>query len=345
MRWPWQKSELREVDTSYTAQMVENHMEAVSTPAKQLTGWVHAAAAAWSESLALCKVEASDPVRRALNPRVLSQLGREMIIEGGTLRRIMVGQGMIALERPLTALRLAAGRGWQVQLGEPENSTTEYLSDPETLFLPWQTNPGDPFKPVPPWKNGAGNLGNELEAALIAESSGPMGSVLFVANPGPNPGVDAQKKTMGVISPQLDFTGTKRGKLAMMMYQGTGGRGFSMDHQGKPFRVGAAPPQGLIELRGQLGAEILAACSIPPAMLAGGSPGPAMITARRNFERGAVVARCEILSVDLSEAFNEPVRVSLPAARRVDISTAARTVSALQKAGMKLDEAKSLAGL
>ena len=311
---------------------------------KLITGYIQAAASSWSESFALATVRASDPVRRALSPIILSQLGRDQILHGGSFLRLDMMAGDIHLQRPLSVYRLAGG-GWQLTVGDPSRPSTVNVLDDEVLFMPWQTDAANPYKPVAPWRNATGSLGNELEAALIAESSGPMGSVLFVANPGPNPDFDAQKKTMESIAPNLDFTGSKRGRLAKMMYQGVGGKGFSQDHQGKPFRVGAAPPQGLVDLRSQLGSEILSSCSIPPAMLMGGSPGPAMITARRHFERTIIPARFKVISEYLSESFGERIMLAYPVGLRGDNSTSARTVAALTRAEVPLDEAMEIAGL
>ena len=345
--WPFRKKQSE--PQGYEAQMVDA-LEAQASGAatrKQITGYIQAAKSAWCEAGALANVEASETVKAALSPDVLGNILADQIMNGGSFHRLVVVAGNLHLQRPLSTYRLAKGGGWQIQIGEPSNPSMLNVLDSEVLYIPWQTEPASPYVPVAPWRNATGMLATEEEDLLISEMRGPMGSVLFLANPTPYPDLEAVKKSGKAYINQFDgLSGKRRGQLAILSNPNqSGNKGFTQDSQGKPFRIGASPPQALAELRAQLGGEILAACSIPPAMLLGGSPGPATITARRNFERTIVPARFKIVSAYLSAAFAEPVMLTYPVKHRADNSTAARTVAALQKAGMKLDDALELAGL
>lgn len=347
MRWPFRKKQFE--SQGYEAQIVdawEDQAGGASTR-KLVTGYIAAAGSAWAEALALCEVQSSEPVQRALSPVILAQIGRDSILQGGSFYRTLAVAGAIRLERPLSVYRLAQGGGWQVQVGEPSHPVLLNVVDSEVLYMPWQTNAINPYLPVAPWRNATGQLTREMEAALNDELKGPMGSLLFLANPYPYPGAESKKTRGKAYSEKLSrFSGKDRGRLAILTNPSNAmNKGFTSDSVGKPFRIGAAPPQTLALLREQLGAEILASCSIPPAMLLGGSPGPATITARRNFERTIVPARLKIFSEYLSVAFQEEVMLTYPAKCRADNSTAARTVAALEKAGVPLDEAMQLAGL
>ena len=346
MRWPFGKKQFE--PQGYAAQTL-NEFEAQAANAgsrKQITGYIQAAASAWAEVFALAEVQASEAVLRALSPVVLAEFGRDLILHGGSFHRLFVVAGDIRLQRPLSVYRLAQGGGWQLQVGEPSRPSLMSVADEGVLFIPWQTEAANPYLPIAPWRNATGNLIKELESLLFDEISGPMGSVLFLSNPHPFPDQDSRKKSGKAYGKEFEGIRNERGKLMILNNPSQGlNKGFTQDSVGKPFRIGAAPPSSLTEIRTQLGAEILAACSIPPAMLAGGVSGPATITARRNFERTIIPARFKIVSEYLSQSFGEKVAISYPVKYRADISTSARTVAALVKADIDKEEAMKLAGL
>ena len=331
----------QQADPNYTDQLIAAGMlEAAQPAAKGLVSYVQAAANAWSEALALCDVEGTS----ALTRTVRADIGNDLIMYGGTILYIKVDGRSVTLERPLTAHRVKHG-AWQLTVGEPLQSSTITVLHDECIFIPWSTQPNDPYAVLPPWKNLSGDAARELESALHDELKGPIGSVLFLSNPISHPDSDARKKSGQAYRELLDFKGAGRGKLAVLNSPSqTMSKAFTSDSVGKPFRVGAAPPQALVDLRTQYGEEILAMCSIPPAMLMA-QPGPAQIVGRRHFERTIVNARAAMISERVSDALNQKIEMKYPARHRSDNSTSARTVAALVKAGMSLSEAKQLAGL
>ena len=344
--WPFKK---KQADSQGYEGAILGALEAQASGAsirKLITGYMQSGASAWSEAFALADVQASESVRTALSPIVLAEIGRDMILQGASFHLMSVMAGGINLQRPLYVYRLAGGGGWHTQYGEPSRPVTRIASDAQVSYIPWQTEPSNPYLPVSPFRNSTGTLDKEIEAALNDELKGPVGSVLFLANPTPHADADAVENSAKAIKPLLNFEGSNRGRLATLKNPSVSmNKGFTQDSVGRPFRIGAAPPQALADLRSQLGAEILAAASIPPAMLLGTSSGPATITARRNFERTIVPARFKIVSAYLTHAFAESVTLTYPVKHRADNSTAARTVAALQKAGVPLAEAMELAGL
>ena len=339
MIWPFKKKGYTEV--------VTDALEAAASGAyvkRELTGYIVAGASTWMEAFSLADVKAGRRVQAALSPTVLGQIGWDCAIHGAALHRIRVAGGRLALERPLSVYRLAQGGGWQLQVGEPARPVLINVMDAAVLFVPWNSRRATPFTPVPPWKHATGDLGTEMDAALVAELAGPVGSVLFLNSD--QAGAVAKRKLSKAAKPALDFSGAKRGRLAVLQNWTAPhkARALSMDSVGKPYRIGAAPPQALSLIRDQLGAEILASLSIPSPMIIP-SPGPAIIAARRNFERCIIPARFKLVSDCLSMAFNEPVEIVYPVKYRADVSTAARTVSALVGANVPTDEAMEIAHL
>ena len=129
--------------------------------------------------------------------------------------------------------------------------------------MPWSTDPQDSYRPIPPWRNATGSLATEIENSLDAELGGPVGQILFIAKSSPSPDQDTTTKIHQALAPQLNFTGRDRGSLKTISYQGIAGRSFSMDSQGSRLES-VHLHQHRLWITEQLGAEILAACSIPP---------------------------------------------------------------------------------
>ena len=259
--WPFRKKQSE--PEGYEARMLDA-LEAQASGAidrKLITGYIQGAASAWAEAFALATVSASEAVRRALSPIILASAGRDLILHGGSFHRVGMMDGAVHLQRPLSAYRLAV-TGWQLAIGDPSRPSTINVLDSEVLFMPWQTDAANPYCPIAPWRNATGQLGREMESVLLAETGGPMGMLLFLQNPLPYSDADAKNASLDRVQQSLDFSGQKRGKLALLKSPAEDrAKGFTQDSQGRPFRVGPNPPQAIAELRSQMGAEILASCS------------------------------------------------------------------------------------
>ena len=303
-----------------------------SATRKELTANIIACASAWAEAGSLLEVSAHPAIRAALNPVVISQLFWDQIASGGGLFWMRFDEGALVLERPLSAYRLAQGGGWQIQTGEPSRPVLRSMLDAEILYIPWATSPNDPYRPVAPWRNVTGRVDQEIDDVIWRELAGPQGSVLSLAKSVTSDFNVAQKK-IDSIGPRVSFSGAKRGGLFVMATPDQMGRAsFSADSaMGKPLRIGHHIPQSAALLREQIPEAIMRACSIPPPMLMN-APGPAIISARRNFERTIVPAKAKIVSEYLTRKFGQEVTLKYPTKHRADISTAARTVAALVNA-------------
>ena len=332
---------------NYESQVLETVLGdlSLSTARKELTADILACGSAWSEVGALLDVQGSAPIRRALNPVFMSQLFWDLVISGGALRWIRTEDRMLVFERPLSAYRLAQGGGWQLQTGEPSRPVLRNVLDAEVLFIPWATSPSSPYAAIAPWRTITGRMSQELDDALQKELAGPLGQVLSLAKSVTSDFNVAQKK-IDSIGPRLSFSGAKRGGLFVMATPDQMGRSaFSADSaMGKPLRVGHNIPQSASLLRDQMADAIIRSCSIPPSMLMD-APGPAQITAKRNFLVTVVPARAAIVSEYLTQKLGQEVTLRYPAKHRADNSTAARTMKALVDAGINPDEARVLAGL
>ena len=90
MRWPWQRREVREAEVSYTdlvSRLIAAQADGVTAQATA-TAAVEAAAGLLSRTFAAAEVQGPGWVRDAVNPRVLAQIGRDLVRVGETLHVI-----------------------------------------------------------------------------------------------------------------------------------------------------------------------------------------------------------------------------------------------------------------
>ena len=87
MRWPWQKLERREAIGGYTdiiGRLIEAQASGATANASA-TAAVEAASGALSRALASAVVEGPEWINEAVTPRVLGQIGRDLIRVGESL--------------------------------------------------------------------------------------------------------------------------------------------------------------------------------------------------------------------------------------------------------------------
>ena len=99
MRWPWQKPERREAIGGYTdiiGRLIEAQASGATANASA-TAAVEAASGALSRALTAAQVDGPDWVSEAVTPRVLGQIGRDLIRVGESLHVIRYMGGRLRL--------------------------------------------------------------------------------------------------------------------------------------------------------------------------------------------------------------------------------------------------------
>ena len=349
LRLQWQRRETRQAG-GFEAALIAAAEDAAAGGGKSAETASLAAVSAcgglWADSLAKCAVTGPE----ALSGRFLAAVGHDLIRRGVSRWAIRVRDGRIVLERPAVAQRVA--RGWLLSWNsDPAETRTERVLDSEVLNLRWEHAPANDWDGIAPWAGLTGRLAGELEAALADEAAGPAGSVL-TAKVGGYPGATETGKHAASLTgaagggiptgDQLNLRGKRRGGLVVIPAHQPG-QMLQGDNSGRPMRIGAAWPEAVASLRGQLPREIAAACEVPPELVLGGA-GMAVREAWRLFGL-RVQGRARRLAEDLADALGQPVTLDAGGIGLADLMSRSRALKGFVDAGIDLAEARRIAGL
>ena len=127
----------------------------------------------------------------------------------------------------------------------------------------------------------------KAQAHLADEASGPRGSLIPL---GVDPGDDDDAETSPVAKLQK-MVGGLRGSAALVESTRNMGDGLPMGaptRDWQPNRLGANPPDALVDLSDKASLAVLAACGIPPELMSGQGQGTAAREAFRRFLHSTV---------------------------------------------------------
>ena len=316
------------------------------------TGAMEIAAGLWQRAMQGADVEGGpDAIRRALAPHVLGTVGRELIRRGESVWLIEVAGG---------SLRLLPAASFDVRGGaDPETWVYElHLSGPSgqrsrkgipaaaVLHFRWAVDAARPWRGLGPMQAAvlAGRLNAETDAALGNESAGPHGNLLPVPQ-APNP--DDPKDPMTLLRRDL---GNLKGRATLVEQASswevkadrTGGSGPA-DWRAR--RLGADPPEGLVELRRDAAAEVLAACGVPVELVTASGASAGEREAWRRFLHGSVQPVAALIREELRAKLDTGLSLSFAELRASDLAGRARAYKQLRDAEIPDAEARRICGL
>ena len=356
MIWPWQKAEKRSSGGYTTAsQRISEIMAAASG-----SGIVTAAASDALETAAsyygLCfasaTVNGSDRAKRALGPRVLESIARDLISRGESVWEIGVMSGRLRLIR--SSYCVVYGQSpleetWTYQLNLPSPSgglKTRFVMAPDVLHTRYSTDASKPWCGLDPLQRAiqSGKLLSALENLLTQEVAGASGYVLALASG--TLGEDAAEEKISAIDEIIG--GVKSAKGATIGIE-LSSEPIDLTHMktAKPglnvTRVGADFPQAVAELRDPVRLSVLACCGIPP----GFSSSDTATNWRESF-RSFVFARVmplsEIIAEELSMKLDEKISFDFDALSAADVQGRSRSYKSLIDGGMNPAHAAMICG-
>ncbi len=303
-------------------------------------------------AFATVRVDAPDPIAKALCPRTRNLIGRALVRQGESVHGLDVRGERIALP-PAADWDISGSYDpdswlYSLNLAGPSTQTRRERQGPgRVCHFVWQTEPDRPWRGVSPIEAAtmAGRLSAELVHALGDEVSGTRGALLPIPVDGEDPTVTKLKADLKVLA----------GKLAVVESQSTGkwsqemGRNPS-DGGWRPHRVGAHPPESLVRLFEASTREIMAAVGFSPILL-GLVTGDASAT--REAWRLAVITVLqpvgELMAEELSAKTGAAVSLDWSPVRSSDeLVGRARVFASLLGSGgegMDADQAAEVAGL
>ena len=196
MRWPWQKPERREAVGGYTeiiSRLIESQA-AGSTQQASATAAMEAASGALSRAFAAATVEAPPDLAAAISPRVLGQIGRDLIRVGESLHVIRFMNGRLILIPASTWYWEgdADPADWMATCTAygPSGSSTWRVPQSSVVFVAWGSPTARPYHGLSPlsWAADTGRLAANAERSLADEAGGPVANLLPIPQ---DPGGDS----------------------------------------------------------------------------------------------------------------------------------------------------------
>ena len=285
----------------------------------------------------------SQLVSVALNPLILSHIGRSLIRAGEAVFAISTSGGSLAL-LPASTWDIEGGvhpQSWQYRLsiGAPNGTAEIRLPFDGVVHVRYAYSPEQAWRGLSPLDiaREAGRLGAHINAALADESGMPRGGILPMPTQPSEETTDKLERTLGSL----------RGAIMTAESMAASADGGYLDQPKDDWlvkRVGAAFQQPLVELRRDADALILGLCGVPIEFLTG-ADGSALREAYRRMLFGTIQPLGAIVADELSAKLETEISLEWDELRAADRASGARAYKALKEAGMDNSEALKLSGL
>ena len=315
MRWPWQHTEDRQATggnyTSLISALVGEH--AAGTQQASATAATEAVAGALSRAFADARVDGPADVAEALSPRVLAQIGRDLVRVGESLHVIRMSGGR---------LKLLSASTWYWEGGAdpadwlctatvygPSGSSTWRVPQSSVVFMTWGSPTARPYHGLSPgtWAADTSRLTANAERSLANEAGGPVAQLLPVPQDGGDGADEGADPLSGLKSDIKDAKGS-----ALLVETTAGGWDQGAVNaprsDWKQARLGPMPPEAMVKLAESAFARSLAAAGCSPSLF-NDADGTSKREALRQWHMGVVRPLARMLSAELSDKFGATVRL------------------------------------
>ena len=347
MRWPWQR-ETRSAGGGYTeiiGRLIESQASGAAQQASA-TAAVEAAAGLLSRSLSSAIVEGPAELAEAVTPRVLAQIGRDLVRVGESLHVIRMNAGRLALipcstwyfegdADPATWVCTATAYG-------PSGSATWRMPWSSVIFMSWGSPAARPYHGLSPaiWAADSARLNANVERSLADETAGPVAQILPIPADG---GDDSDDDPLASL--RKDIRDARGAAMLVETVAGGWGEGKSSAPQRdwQASRLGPQPTDAMVELARDSFARVLASCGCSPSLF-DDSDGTSKRESSRQFHLGVVRPFALQLETELTEKLCEPIRLTFDL-YNVDLAGRAAAFQKLVAGGVAVNEALMTAGL
>ena len=354
--WPFRKApvEVRQDASSYTDTIVRALVAAATGEEQDTahgTAAAEAAASQYARAFSMARITPESPTTRAVTASVLANVVREMVTRGESMYLIRVTGGEIELA-PVGSWDIRGGdrkADWQVRVdtyGPTSSSTTALVPYAQVLHFMWSYDSALPWVGVGPLSRASvtGSLHGGLDRSLGYEVRGPVGHLL------PTPqGPDTEDENEDPLADLRKDVRELKGAVALVETTSAGfGEGSlaAPRRDWVPLRVGASPPEPLINLQEQTFDQMLAACGVPAALYGRGGDAAGRREAFRVFLHASVSPVAELIAEELRAKLEVlDLKLAFDELYASDLQGRARSLQSMVGAGMALDDARRLAGL
>ena len=342
MAWFWPFSSGR--DGGYTDAItaaVEAMASAGPVPSPAATAAAEACAGLIARSLALASVHPQNAITAAVSPVWLRRLGYDLVRQGEHLALIDVDRTGRATLTPATTWTMHGGRPWTalVNCPEPDGSQTKRVTEAGAVSILWSENP------LQPWRGRSPLSGASLTSGLLAASHRSLGAEQAQPTTALLPVPKSAETETAKLRAEL---GASAGKVTLVESTASGwgqGRDDAPKGDWQQRRIGADPPDASVKLQDSAALQVLAACGVPPMLLAGGTSAAAREDYRR-FVATTIEPLGEIVAAELSSKLETlDLTLSFERLHASDMAGRARAAGSLVKAGWSPQEAAGAVGL
>ena len=348
--WPFAKRKTRQAIGGYTqiiSQLI-GAQAAGTTQQASATAALESVAGMLSRTLASAEVLATPEIVRAVTPRCMAQIGRDLVRVGESLHVIRYMGGRLILipastwyfeggADPATWICTATAYG-------PSGSSTWRVPMESVVYIAWGSPTARPYHGLGPtaWAADTARLSANAERALADEAGGPVAQLLPVPQDGGGDS-DADDPLAALKSD----IGKARGNALLVETTAGGwqeGRASAPTSDWRQARLGPMPPDAMVKLADSAFARVLAACGASPALF-DDSDGTSKREALRQWHMGVVRPFGRFLSVELSEKLGSPVALKFDDYRRDMVSRAQVFSKLISAEGMTKEMALAISGL
>ena len=354
MRFPWfrEKRQVSPADTTSSTAYTDARIAAILAAAGgDAAADVNAIAAAeiasglWGRAMASASVSPDTAATRALNPRVLELIGRELVRKGEALFLLQVvrGEAMLMPVSWWDTYGSYRPESWeyQITLAGPDQTSTMRVTADRCVHCRICTTPTEPWRGVSPLAHSraTSDLAAMLEVRLSQEVVSAVGTIIPIpANAGDT--TEIQQQLAGL-----------RGKLALVPTTAAGwdtdGRGGAPRSDWRVERIGANPPSVLDMLRSSSARHVLAACGVPIELVEP-AEGSGSREAFRRFLHATISPAAALVRDELQAKLDTPdLTLSFDGLFAADVQGRARAWRSLagQEASLDPETAARLVGL
>ena len=254
MRWPWTPAPERREALGGYFQIISRLVEAQAAGTTQqasATAGTEAVAGLLSRAFSSATVDGPPDIGELVTPRILGQIGRDLIRVGESCHVIRYLSGRMVL-LPASTWYFEGGADpmdWlcTATVYGPSGSSTWRLPMESIIFTTWGSPTARPYHGLSPasWAADTARLHANAERSLADEAGGPIAQLLPVPQDGGDGGDDDPLATL-----KADLA-KARGKAMLVETVNSGwGEGKTAAPQAdwKQARLGPMPPEGLVKV-------------------------------------------------------------------------------------------------
>ena len=287
--------------------------------------------------------------RTGLNPAIMAQIGSGFISAGESVWLIRVGDdGVVSLDRAASWNVLGTGpdwRDWHYQLNLPGPTAQRTLTAPAATVLHPRINasamtPHQGRSPLVLSGFTSRALAN-AERQLAEELSGPVGRLI----PAPLDALSAKREDGTTPLAELEAAlAALKGRSALVpSLQRDSLSGASQGQDWQSRRIGADPPDSVVNLRKDGHDAILSACGIPPGLYA--TAGTQARESLRQFLHVTVTPYAKILETECRAKLGGEITFDFTGLHASDVQGRARAFKSMVDGGMALVDAAAASGI